>query len=43
MDVEMIKDWFTLENVMRLIEEYRSLFPFYTISDGKYCCGSFEN
>lgn len=25
MDVEMIKDWFTLENVMRLIEEYRSL------------------
>jgi uncharacterized membrane protein YdjX (TVP38/TMEM64 family) len=27
MDVEMIKDWFTLENVMRLIEEYRSLGP----------------
>ena len=27
MDFETIKDWFTLENVMSLIEEYRSLGP----------------
>ncbi len=27
MDIEMVKDWFTLENIMNLIEQYRSLGP----------------
>ncbi len=27
MDIEMIKAWFTLENIMNLIEEYRSFGP----------------
>ncbi len=27
MDIEMVKGWFTLENIMNLIEQYRSLGP----------------
>src|SRR5690606_2303382 len=27
MDLELLKDWFTLENIMDLIKEYRSLGP----------------
>lgn len=27
MDVELLKEWFTLENIMKLIEQYRSFGP----------------